>query len=184
MPPTRRRSKPISVVEGRRLYEQTNLHVDHIAAMMGLGKKALYNRVKAWGWRLRRPRIPRNDPPRKPDEVFGETTLAERATVDLAATAARVLGAVEGELDAITQILRLLPPQPSEERERMQRMLASLARTLQELARLKSLAGVQDANDRGPDDPDEFARILLRRLDEFRARRSNRIPDGAKPGGA
>jgi len=39
MPPTRRRSKPISVVEGRRLYEQTNLHVDHIAAMMGLGKK-------------------------------------------------------------------------------------------------------------------------------------------------
>ena len=52
-----------------------------IAAMMGLGKKgALNNRIKAMGLALAPPpRIPRNDPPRKPDEVFGETTLAERA---------------------------------------------------------------------------------------------------------
>lgn len=180
--PAKRRSKPITIAEARRLYEQTDLPVDDIAAMLGIRRTALYNRIHLWGWRLRRPKLPDKDPPRKPDEVFGETTLQERGSVDFAATIARTLRAVDSELDAIAEILRQLPPQPSDERERGQRMLASLARTLQELARLKPPAGEQDVNDRGPDDPDEFARELLRRLELFKARRSARISDGTEAG--
>ena len=186
MPPTRRLN-PISIAEGRRLYEQTNLPVDHIAAMMGMARNALYRRVHMWNWRMRRPTIPPADPPRQADEVFGETTLAQRAGVDLAATAACALRAVECELDAVTTILRQLAPQASEERERAQRMLASLARTLQELARLNlpsAAPSEQDVNDRGPADPDEFARLLLRRLDEFAARRVAKLPDDSATGGA
>lgn len=181
--PAKRRSRPITVVEARRLYEQTNLPVDRIAAMLGLKRTVFYNRIYLWGWRMRRPRLPHKDPPRKPDEIFGETTLQERASVDFAATTARVLRAVDSELDAVAEILRQLPPQPSEERERSQRMLASLARALQELARLKPPAtGEQDLNDRGPDDPDEFARELLRRLELFRARGAASVPDEPAPG--
>lgn len=54
--PFTRRMKPISVVEARRLYEQTNLPVVHIAAMLGIGRTALYKRILRWGWRLRFPR--------------------------------------------------------------------------------------------------------------------------------
>jgi hypothetical protein len=186
MPPTRR-SKPISIAEGRRFYEQTNVPVDHIAAMMGMGHTALYRRIHAWRWRMRRPTIPLSDPPRQADEVFGETTLAERASLDVAATAARVLRAVQYELDAVTTILRQLAPQASEERERAQRMLASLTRTLQELTRL-NLPGAtpteQDVNDRGPADPDEFARELLRRLELFAARATPGLPDESGAGTA
>jgi hypothetical protein len=181
--PAKRRSKPIAVVEARRLYEQTNLPVDDIAAMLGIRRTVLYNRIQMWGWRLRRPKLPHKDPPRKPDEIFGETTLQERASVDFAATTARVLRAVDSELDAIAEILRQLPPQPSEERERSQRMLASLARTLQELARLKPPAtGEQDVNDRGPDDDNAFVKELLRRLELFAAREATGVPDEPAPG--
>ena len=51
-----RRMKPITVVEARRLYEQTNLPVERIAAMLGIGRTALRTRIDLWGWRLRRPR--------------------------------------------------------------------------------------------------------------------------------
>lgn len=54
--PLTRRMKPISVVEARRLYEQTRLPVVHIAAMLGIGRAALYRRIQMWGWRLRCPR--------------------------------------------------------------------------------------------------------------------------------
>jgi transcriptional regulator GlxA family with amidase domain len=51
-----RRTKPLRVVEARRLYEQTNLPINHIAAMLGFGRTALRKRIQMWGWRLRRPR--------------------------------------------------------------------------------------------------------------------------------
>jgi transcriptional regulator of acetoin/glycerol metabolism len=55
-----RRMKPISLVEARRLYEQTKLPIVHIAAMLGIGRTALYRRIRLWSWRLRYP--PLNSP--------------------------------------------------------------------------------------------------------------------------
>lgn len=183
MPPTRR-AKPITVLEGRRLYEQTNLPVAHIAAMMGMSRSALYRRIRAWGWRRRRASgLPEDLAQRVAEASPAETTLAERS-VDLATTAANVLRTVESEIEAVADILRQLPPIASEERERGQRMLASLARTLQELARLKLPNGAtgQDMNDRGPADDDEFVRELIRRMDAF-AERAQAVLPGEPAGG-
>jgi hypothetical protein len=178
MPPTRR-AKPISVVEARRLYEQTNLPVDHIAAMHGVTRTALYKRIHMWNWRMRRPLVPLTDPPRHPDEFFGETALAQGAEPDLAAAAAKLMRAVDTELDAVTEILRKLTPDANEERERAHRMLASLARTTQEITRLHVPGPApvgQDVNDRGPADTNEFVRELVRRMDEFARRAKAAVP--------
>jgi len=172
-----RRAKPISVAEARRLYEQTNLPVEHIAAMHGVSPRTLYRRIHLSGWRLRQLPVPRTDPPRQPDEFFGETILTQGAEPDPATTAAKLMRAVETELDAVTEILRKLTPEAIDERERAHRMFASLARTLQELTRMKlPAAGKQDTNDRGPDDDDEFVRELVRRMDEFAGRAKAAVP--------
>jgi hypothetical protein len=179
MPP-KRRAKPISVVETRRLYEQTNLPVDHIAAMHGISRHALYRRIHMWKWRMRRPLVPLTDPPREPDEVFGETTLDQGPEPDAAVTAAKLMRAVEIELDAVAEILRKLTPEAIDERERAHRMLAHLARTTQEITRLHLPTAAQtgqDANDRGPADTADFVRDIIRRMDEFARRRKAAVPD-------
>lgn len=172
-----RRRKPISVAEARRLYEQTNLPVGHIAALMGMGLRAFYRRVHRYGWRLRRPKLPLTDPPRGPDEILGETTLAAVEGMDVAATATRIFAAVTCELDVVETLIRQLAPDASAEHERAQRMLASLARTLQEITRLQlpSAQSEKDADDRGPADTGEFIEELVRRMDEFARRTEARI---------
>lgn len=173
-----RRRKPISVAEARRLYEQTNLPVHHIAAMLGMGHHALYRRAHRWGWRMRRPRLPIADPPRGPDEILGETALAAAGGIDVAAAATRIFAAVTCELDAVETLIKQLTPDASAEHERAQRMLASLARTLQEITRLHlpSAPSEKDADDRGRPDTREFIQELVRRMDEFARRRKAGVP--------
>ena len=173
-----RRTKPISVVEARRLYEQTNLPIRHIASMHGMGLRAFYRRVHRWGWRLRKPRLSLTDPPRGPDETLGETTLATAGGMDVVGTATRIFAAVTCELDAVETLIKQLTPDASAEHERAQRMLASLARTLQEITRLHlpSARSEKDADDRGAADTAEFIEELVRRMDEFARRRQAGIP--------
>lgn len=173
-----RRRKPISVAEARRLYEQTNLPIHQLAALHGMGLRALYRRIHRYGWRLRRPKLPVTDPPRGPDEILGETTLATAGGIDIAATATRIFAAVTCELDAVETLIKQLAPDASAEHERAQRMLASLARTLQELTRLHfpSAPSEKDADDRGPADTGEFIEELVRRMDEFARRRQAGLP--------
>ena len=182
--PIIRRAKPIDVVEARRLYEQTNLPVDHIAALHGIGRNAFYRRVHLWGWRMRKPMLPRHDPPRQPDELPPGEAASDAAASDVAAISARIRRAVEHELDAIEQIMARLTPRDgrSEEAERAARVLASLTRTLHEVARLDATpaaARSEENNDRGPADPDEFIRDLARRMDEFARAAAGSVPDVA-----
>jgi hypothetical protein len=170
-----RRPKPISVVEARRLYEQTNLPVDHIAAMHGMTRHPFYRRIHKWGWRMRRPLVPATDPPREPDELSVLEPGQEQPLSEIAATAERIRRAVEQELAAVEQAISQLTPQATAEAECAARTLASLARTLQEVARLNAQCATphreENDEDRGPDDPDEFLLDLARRMDAFAASR-------------
>jgi len=166
---------PEQMAEGRRLYEQTRMPVADIAAMLGIAATTLYERSRAWGWRRRINRIPREDPDRASDEPApGEVTTAN------AAIAARIERLVEHELTAIETIIAGHAPddERTEKVERSARVLASLSRTLQEVKRLDAKATPRkDDNDRPPDDPDEFAQDLVRRMDEFARRHQASLRD-------
>ena len=41
---------PELVAEGRRLYEQTLTPMHYIAAMMGISRRTLENRIREWNW--------------------------------------------------------------------------------------------------------------------------------------
>jgi hypothetical protein len=184
-----RRVKPIDVAEVRRLYEQTNLPVDHIAAMHGLCRNALYRRIHKWGWRMRRPTIALSDPPRGPDEVLSSDAedTVDAVTFEVAATAARIHRAITCELDAVEKVIAQLTPEAGDEAERAARVLASLARTLQEVARLDTTPAhpkrdAQESDDRMPD-ADDFIRDLARRMDQFARASARALPDARDDGG-
>ncbi|MEA2871315.1 MAG: hypothetical protein QOH67_1291 [Hyphomicrobiales bacterium] len=101
---------------------------------------------------------PREEPPP------GQSEIVPR----LQSAVARVLPAIEAT------VARLAGPMPPREMERAARTLTSLTRTLRELNGLLSQypAPPDPDNERGPDDPDEFALDLLRRLNEFAASRA------------
>lgn len=169
-----RRPKPITTVQARRFYEQTNLPIDHICALYGMTRKPFYTRVHKWGWRMRRRGIPKTDPPREPDEISALAPGQEQPLSEIVAIAARIRRAVEQELDAVEKIIRELSPQATEDAERAARTLASLARTLEEVGRLDAQYLIprreENDDDRGPADNDEFLRELARRLDAFAGR--------------
>lgn len=183
----RRAVKPRSIAAVRRLYEHTNVPVEDLAAMLGVTKTTFYKRRKRWGWKLRHDRMPKNEPPREPDEIEpeGEATCAPDSAGGKAALARGMYALVRTNMDLIARIMGEAGADQTGAAQEASRMNASLARTLQEIARFEQRANIhrgQNANDRGPADDNEFARLLLRRLDEFRARRSSRIPDGAGVG--
>jgi len=147
MPP-KRRAKPISVVETRRLYEQTNLPVDHIAAMHGISRHALYRRIHMWKWRMRRPLVTLTDPPREPDAVAEILRKLTPEAIDERERAHRMLAHLARTTQEITRL-----------------HLPTAAQT------------GQDANDRGPADTADFVRDIIRRMDEFARRRKAAVPD-------
>ena len=184
MPVPPRPVSPEQLAEGRRLYEQTRMPVEDIAAMMGIGTRTFYTRVRAWGWRRRGSRIPLSDPQRSAPQEPLEPPARPSAPHELT-LATRIERLVEQELSSIEKIMRRRggDESRSDEMDRSARVLASLARTLQEMKRLDADdTRRQDDNDRGPADPDEFARELLRQLDEFVARGKKPIPDGTEAG--
>jgi DNA-binding MarR family transcriptional regulator len=188
MPVAKRIVKPRTVAAVRRLYENTNVQVRDLAAMLGISKSTFTTRRKEWGWKSRRDRIPREEPLREPDEIEPAEEGASRSDManDKAALAKGMYALVRTNMDLIAKIMGEAGSDQADVAQEASRMNASLARTLQEIARFEQRAGInreRNANDRGPADDNEFARLLLRRLDEFRARRSGRVPDGAGGGG-
>ena len=171
---------PEQMAEGRRLYEQTRMPVADIADMLGIAASTFFTRSRAWGWRRRISRIPREDPARTSDEgAPGEASKA-------AAMAARIERLVEHELSAIETIIARDGPddERTEKVERSARVLASLSRTLQEVKRLDTReTRRKEDNDRGPADDDEFIRSLVRRIDEVIARRKDQLPGEPAAGG-
>jgi hypothetical protein len=192
MAPTPRRVTARMIANARRIYENTNVPVDDIAAMLGVTRRTFYKRRKTWGWKLRYDRLPKHEPPREPDEIEPAEPAMSAAGGEPSATdviAARMRGVIESELDAVEQIVAKLRPASdhTEEAERAARVLASLARTLHEIARLDRKPAAKDDttdDDRGPDDPDEFLRELARRMDAFARAPEDSVSDVAPRGDA
>ena len=94
----------------------------------------------------------------------------EEAPTDPAEIVPRLQGAVARVLPAIEATVGKLAagPMPPREMERAARTLTSLTRTLRELHELLRQYPAP-SGDRGPEDPDEFALELMRRLDAFKA---------------
>ena len=187
MAPTPRRIKPKSIAEIRRMYENTNVPVDDLAAMLGVSRRAFYARRVKWGWKLRIDRIPRVEPPREPDEIepAQERVRANPASPEFAALLLRARQIVERGLSTVDQIVAQLNPTPehAEDAERAARALAGFMRTLHEVKRLDTPATPrQDDNDRGPADDDEFRRELARKIDGIIGRTSMRTDRGPQSG--
>lgn len=97
---------------------------------------------------------------------------------DLALIVPRLQGAVARVLPAIEAIVAKLAAEPMlpREMERAVRTLASLTRTLRELNELlRQYPGPEE--DRGPADPDEFALMLIHKLEAFKARTAQTTGD-------
>lgn len=183
---------PELLAEARRLYEETRVPVDDISAMLGIGSRTFYTRLRTWRWRKRilRGPLPAPEPeaeqPARADPPAGEggarfTADAEPAPVRIenVPVAVRVQRAVERELAAIEHIIANLRPGSTNtgEAERAARTLASLARTLREVMRLEAPPEVADTPyDDDQRDLDELRDALSRKLDQLVAQAKAGVP--------
>ncbi len=180
---------PELLLEARRLYEETRVPVDDICALLGIGARTFYTRLRRWNWRRRITRIPLDSPlppppaPQSPLPYVSPTPLQQAPPAESGAAgfagslarirdedaplAVRVQRAVERELAAIERIVATLRPGSSDmgEAERAARTLASLARTLQEVMRLDRPPEKAEHADDVPQDLDELRKALSRKLE-------------------
>ena len=175
---------PKLVAEGKRLYETTMTTIADIAALMGVSRRTLENRIVEWNWKRRRQPSGAIDifhavrgaaaavataetPP--PDAAIAAPALAQQR----AALAQRIQNVVEREMAVVERVVNLLGPADESGAERSARTLAAVARTLQEMAALtKPEAEVMPPDDADDDDPiprdiNEFRRELARRIRNF-----------------
>lgn len=170
---------PDLIAEGQRLYERTQTPMRDIAAVMGICRRTLENRIREFNWRRRRVAT-------RPIELLhaargaaiaamtdGETPETDARPVSSqrrAAIAERIQAVVEREMEAVERVLAVIGPADLAEAEGGARTLASIARTLREVAALNlPEQEVKDADDANagaeiPRDMDEFRRELARRL--------------------
>jgi len=182
---------PELVVEGKRLYETTMTTIADIAALMGITRRTLENRIVEWNWKRRR--LPSGaidifhavrgaaaaaataeTPP--PENAIAAPALAQQR----AALAARIHNVVERELAVVERVVGLLGPADEAEAERTVRTLAGISRTLCDIAALNRPDEVTP-----PDDSDDDA--IPRDIDEFRrelARRIRGLIDAERGGGS
>jgi transposase-like protein len=124
---------------------------------------------------------PQSEP--APNAPAPHATPREETPPDPAEIVPRLQGAVARVLPAIEATVAKLAggPMPPREMERAARTLTSLTRTLRELNTLLSQYPAPPDDDRGPDDPDEFALELIRRIDAFVASKRSETSDGVQP---
>jgi FAD/FMN-containing dehydrogenase len=117
-------------------------------------------------------------PQESPGVPAPQVAPSEETPVDPAQIVPRLQGAVARVLPAIeTTVAKLAAgPMHPREMERAARTLTSLTRTLRELNGLLSQYPAPQW-DRGPEDPDEFALELMRRLDAFKAAKAARAAE-------
>jgi hypothetical protein len=185
MAPPKLEIPPALRAEGQRLYEQTLTPLHEIAAMMGICRATLRNRIREWGW------VRRRQPSRALDLLHavrgaaaaGAGEGAEAAAAPAAAPqappapvtaerqaalVARIVGVIEREMDAIERVLVTVKPADQAEGERSTRVLAGIAQTLRETATLirsEPTPPPHDADsDPAPRDMDAFREELARRI--------------------
>jgi len=107
---------------------------------------------------------------------------ADETPPDPAVIGQRLRGAVARVLLAIEATAANLAagPTPPREMERAARTLSSLTRTLRALNGVLSQYPAPES-DRGPEDPDEFALMLLLRLEAFKAARAAQTDGSEQP---
>ena len=170
---------PELVAEGKRLYETTMTTIADIAALMGVSRRTLENRIVEWNWKRRRQPSGAIDifhavrgaaaavataetPP--PDAAIAAPALAQQR----AALAVRIQNVVEREMAVVERVVNLLGPADEAEAERTVRTLAGITRTLREIAALNQPDEVtppnETDNDPIPRDIDEFRNELARRI--------------------
>lgn len=161
-------------------YERTEKPIHTICAEYKISPTTLRNRVRQWGWTERVPRVPAEGPP-LPQVEAPALAPPPAAPVEARQIAQTLQNAIARVLTAIDIALASLSAASSpREIERAGRAVAALTRTLHELNALKAQSPAFDPEkDRGPDDPDEFAKLLLERLERFKAEQG--IADGPAP---
>jgi len=183
MPVPPRSFSPAALADARYRYEETKERVASIAERLGIAERTLHTNIRRWNWRLRKQPLPKVTPPaRKAEESLSAPPAVTLSAAELEAlrTAETIQSTVQRAVAAIGLIVAKFPPSANAaESERAARSLAMLTRTLQEVLRLTTPQAPADepTHDRGPDDPDEFARELVRRMDEFARRRQASLRD-------
>jgi hypothetical protein len=180
MPYPPRQIAPALVTEARRLYEDTNVPVRDIAALVGLSERTFYTRVHKWKWRMRCDRIPNAaldraaavdsaKPELPPERSETAETLRYEQGADTASLAERLQRAVERELAAVEALIARLgnAADHDADAERSARTLGTLSRVLRELAKLQR---DEKPESESSDSEDEF-----RDLEEFRAELAERL---------
>jgi hypothetical protein len=169
---------PELLAEGKRLYEQTKTPLHEIAAMMGISRATLRNRIREWGWTRRQ------QPSRALDLLHAVRGAAVAVTTNelqgaaapvtperRAAIAARIMDVVERQMDAVERVLDTVQPNDQGEGERGTRMLASISQTLRETAALVAPEETTQPNETDDDTPprdiDAFREELARRIHAF-----------------
>ena len=182
MPVPPRIFTPEALADAHYRYVETDEPNVSIARRLGISERTFGRNVVKWGWERRRQSARREMARTARDPVVPQLPAL---TAEDEAAAADIEVTVQHTIAAIRMIVARLPKSRNvSAAERSARALATLTRTLQEVIRLRpKQTPSEPANDRGPDDDNEFARLLLRRLDEFRAQRSSRVPDAAEDGG-
>ncbi len=185
---------PDVLAEARRLYEQTNAPVGDIAALVGVSRSNLYERVRALGWRSRHAK-PTFSLARVVSEAVAQPLpepqpLAVPVVLDAAAAAQqrlaiaqRMMSVAEREMDAIERIIAVLRPADALEADHSARTLASVSRTLRDIAQLTK-PGAEPTTDEVSHDPvprdiDEFRRTLAIRIEGLIEARTGRPGRGA-----
>lgn len=175
---------PTLVAEGKRLYETTMTTIADIAALMGISRRTLENRIVEWNWKRRRlpsgaidifhavrgaaAAVATAETPPPVGAIAGPALAQQRA-----ALAARIQNVVEREMTVVERVVSMLGPADDAEAERTVRTLAGISRTLREIAALNQPNEVTPPNE-ADDDP------IPRDIDEFRnelARRINALID-------
>jgi hypothetical protein len=189
---------PELVAEGKQLYENTMTPIADIAALMGIKRRTLENRIAEWSWKRRRQ-------PSGAVDLFHAVRGAAIATMTQPVPAAeardtpqarltlalRMQAAVERELGAIERVLDTINPSDGGEAERNTRTLAGIGRTLRDIHAILQPTPQTPLDDDADDDPiprdidafrDELARRIKGLVDAERAREGEGA-DGAGDAG-
>jgi len=180
MPVPPRIFAPEALADARYRYEETSESVISIAKRLGIGERTLRSNIHKWNWRQRRPADASAANAEAARAAVTPAVVLSALELEAVQTAQTIQSTVQREVAVIGLIVaKLGVSTTSAEVERTARTLATLTRTLQEVLRLTTphAASDESSNDRGPDDPDDFAKDLVRRMDEFARRRQASVRD-------
>jgi hypothetical protein len=167
---------PEQLAEARRLFEQTSMSLDEIAAAAGKSRATLSRRARAGNWQRYRAAAP--DLACAPAPAAVALPHAEDAASNdpvspqqRAQLAQRIQTVVERQMDAIERVLNAVTPADHGDAERSARTLASVSRALREVAALnrsdEAPPADETSDDSAPRDIDAFRDELARRIHAF-----------------